>query len=298
LLKPYVLNFSLQRDPMNSIRHILIVAATVLLTAPLLNAQVSESAINKQLEKLRSLSAEQRLAATTKTAADIRTLPAGTKKVDFAYRLANLVTEGDQGAVALQAVADTLSQALEQSPVPAKGDQPPAPYLELASLVRYKNVTTTLKNPLFVKAGQVLIANDADVEKADFTLKDLHNKKVTLSELRGKIVLVNFWATWCPPCRMEMPDLSWIYDHYKSQGLVILSITSEDVFTVGPFVVRAGYNPPVLIDAGGKVAKQFHVDGIPRSFVFNREGKLVGESIDQCTQRQFLDMLGNTDLHN
>jgi thiol-disulfide isomerase/thioredoxin len=282
LLKPYVLNFSLQRDPMNSIRHILIVAATVLLTAPLLNAQVSESAINKQLEKLRSLSAEQRLAATTKTAADIRTLPAGTKKVDFAYRLANLVTEGDQGAVALQAVADTLSQALEQSPVPAKGDQPPAPYLELASLVRYKNV----------------IANDADVEKADFTLKDLHNKKVTLSELRGKIVLVNFWATWCPPCRMEMPDLSWIYDHYKSQGLVILSITSEDVFTVGPFVVRAGYNPPVLIDAGGKVAKQFHVDGIPRSFVFNREGKLVGESIDQCTQRQFLDMLGNTDLHN
>jgi peroxiredoxin len=283
---------------MNSIRHILFVAATVLLTAPLLNAQVSESAINKQLEKLRSLNAQQRPAADIKIAADIRALPAGTTKVDFANRLANLVTEGDQGAEALQAVADTLSQALAQSPVPAKGDQPPAPYLELASLVRYKHVTTTLNDPLFVKAGQTLIANDADVEKADFTLQDLHNKKVTLSQLRGKIVLVNFWATWCPPCRAEMPDLNWIYNHFKSQGLVILSITDEDVFTVGPFIVRAGYDPPVLIDTGGKVAKQFHINGIPKSFVFNREGKLVGESIDQCTQRQFLDMLGNTDLHN
>jgi peroxiredoxin len=283
---------------MNSIRHILLVAATVLLTAPFLNAQASESAINKQLEKLRALNTQQRPAATIKLAADIRTLPAGAKKVDLANNLASRVTEGDQGAEALQAVADTLSQALAESPVPAKGDQPPAAYLELASLVRYKNVTTTLKDPLFVKAGQVLIANDADVEKADFTLKDLHNKKVTLSELRGKIVVVNFWATWCPPCRLEMPDLNWIYDHYKSQGLVILSITSEDVFTVGPFVVKAGYDPPVLIDAGGKVAKQFHVNGIPKTFIFNREGKLVGESIDQCTQRQFLDMLGNTDLHN
>jgi peroxiredoxin len=283
---------------MNSIRHILLVAATVLLTAPFLNAQASESAINKQLEKLRALNTQQRPAATIKLAADIRALPAGAKKVDLANNLASRVTEGDQGAEALQAVADALSQALAESPVPAKGDQPPAPYLELASLVRYKSVTTTLKDPLFVKAGQVLIANDADVEKADFTLKDLHNKKVTLSELRGKIVVVNFWATWCPPCRLEMPDLNWIYDHYKSQGLVILSITSEDVFTVGPFVVKAGYDPPVLIDAGGKVAKQFHVNGIPKTFIFNREGKLVGESIDQCTQRQFLDMLGNTDLHN
>ena len=198
---------------MNSIRHILLVAATVLLTAPFLNAQASESAINKQLEKLRALNTQQRPAATIKLAADIRTLPAGAKKVDLANNLASRVTEGDQGAAALQAVADALSQALAESPVPAKGDQPPAAYLELASLVRYKNVTTTLKDPLFVKAGQVLIANDADVEKADFTLKDLHNKKVTLSELRGKIVVVNFWATWCPPCRLEMPDLGQWHRH-------------------------------------------------------------------------------------
>jgi thiol-disulfide isomerase/thioredoxin len=283
---------------MNPIQRTLLAAATVLLAAPLLHGQASESAITKQLGNLRSLSAQQRPAATIKLAADIGALPAGPKKVELANNLANLVTEGDQGASALQAVADTLSQALAQSPLPAKNDQPPMPYFELASLVRYKNVNVTLNDPLFVKAGQILVANDAEIEKADFTLKDLRGKKYTLSELRGKIVMVNFWATWCPPCRMEMPDLDWIYTHFQSQGLVVLSITDEDSFTVGPFVTRAGYHPPVLIDTDKKVHKLFHIEGIPKTFVFGRDGKLVGETIDQCTQRQFLDILGRTDLHN
>jgi peroxiredoxin len=282
---------------MNPIR-LTLLAAAVLLAAPLLHAQASESAINKQLGNLRSLSAGQRPAATIKLAADIRTLPAGPRKVELADALSHLVTEGDQGGDALQAVADALSQALAQSPVPAKKDQPPMPYLDLAELVRYKNVTATLNDPLFAKAGQTLAANDAEIEKADFTLKDLHGKKVTLSELRGKIVLINFWATWCGPCRLEMPDLNWIYTHFQSQGLVVLSITDEDTFTVGPFITNAGYRLPILIDPGGKVAKQFHITGVPKTFLFNRDGKLIGEGIDQCTQRQFLDMLGKTDLHN
>lgn len=275
-----------------------IFAAALLFAAPVLRAQLSERAINKQLNNLRSLSADKRSAADIKLAADIAALPAGSSKVDLANSLANLVTEGDQGAEALQAVADALSQALAQSPVPAKGDQPPAPYLELATLVRYRNVTATLNDPLFVKAGQVLAANDAEIAKADFTLKDLHGKKVTLSELRGKIVLINFWSTTCTPCRLEMPDLDWIYTHFQPQGLVVLEITDEDTFTVGPFITNAGYHLPVLTDPGGLVAKQFHVTGVPRTFLFDRDGKLLGESIDECTQRQFLDMLGKTDLHN
>jgi peroxiredoxin len=283
---------------MKPINRTLFTAAALLLAAPLLLAQVSESAINKQLGNLRSLNGQQRPAATIKLAADISALPAGERKVDLADQLAHLVTEGDQGDAALQAVADALSQALVQSPVPAKNDKVPAPYLDLASLVRYKNVNVSLNDPLFTKAGQTLVDNDAEIEKADFTLKDLHGKKYTLSELRGKIVLVNFWATTCGPCRLEMPDLDWFYTHFQSQGLVVLSITSEDAFTVGPFITNLGYHPPVLIDTGGKVAKQFHVDGVPRTFLFNRDGKLVGEGIDQCSQRQFLEMLGRTDLHN
>jgi peroxiredoxin len=282
---------------MKPIRSTLFAVATLFLGAPLIYSQVSESAITKQIDKLRSLSDEQRPIATIKVAADIRTLSAGPKQVELADRVEHLVTEGDQGAEALQAVADTLSQALAQSPVPAKKDQPPMPYLDLAKLVRYEKVKATLNDPLFAKAAQTLADYDADVQKADFTLKDLHGKKVTLSELRGKIVLVNFWATWCPPCRLEMPDLDAIYTYFQPQGLVVLSITDENAFKVGSFLAPTKYRPPVLLDPDDSVHKMFHIDGIPKNFVFDRNGKLVAQTIDQCTRKQFLEMLSKTDLH-
>ncbi len=222
---------------------------------------------------------------------------AAAGKAEARLDVCHLATEGDAGAEALQAVADTLAKALTETPVPAKGDQPAMPYLDLANLVRYEHVTASVDDPQFAKAGQILAANDADVEKADFTLRDLHNKKVTFSELRGKIVMVNFWATWCPPCRKEMPDLDLLYTHFQNQGLVVLSITDEDGFKVSQFLATSGYHPTVLMDPGGKVHKTFHVEGIPRTFLFGRDGKLLAEAIDQRTQRQFLVVLQKTDLH-
>jgi peroxiredoxin len=94
-----------------------------------------------------------------------------------------------------------------------------------------------------------------------------------------------------------MPDLDVIYTHFQSQGLVILSITDEDPVKVDPFIGKMGYHPPVLFDSDGKVHKLFHVEGIPRSFVFNRDGRLVAEAIDQRTQGQFFQMLARGGLH-
>ena len=276
--------------------HRTLLAATLLCAGPLLDAQ-SESSIMSGLKGLRAQPENKRPTATLRLAEDIRTLPAGQSKVMLAYSLANLSTEGDAGHDTLQAVANTLSQALAESPIPAKGDRAPAPYLELATLVRYENLTTMLNDPLYVKAVQTLASDDADVQKADFTLKDLHGKKVTLSELRGKIVMVNFWATWCGPCREEMPQLDQLSTHFQSQGLVILSISDEEPFKVNSFIAPIGYHPIVLLDPESKVHKQFHIEGIPRTFVFNRQGKLVAEAIDQRTMHQFLLMLSKTDLH-
>jgi peroxiredoxin len=258
--------------------------------------QATESSVIDRLKSLRSVPDDQRPAATIQIAKDIRTLPTGPSKLKLADALSHLVTEGDPGQQTLQAVGDTLSQALSQSPVKPKNDKPPMEYMDLARLVRYETVTTELKDPLLDKALEAFAANDADAAKADFTLKDLSGNKVTLSRLRGKIVVVNFWATWCPPCRKEMADLDAIYTHFQPEGLVILSISSENSLQVNSFIQGALYHPTVLIDDGGKVAKQFHVEGIPRTFVFDREGKLVAQATDMRTQRQFLRMLSAAGL--
>jgi thiol-disulfide isomerase/thioredoxin len=282
---------------MNSILRTLL-AVTALLVAPLLHAQASESAIYKQIDKMRNLSDTDRPKAIIKAATDTQSLPPGQSKIQIADQLSHLVTKGDQGDEARQAVADALSQALAQSPVPEKNGQPAPPYVDLAKLVRYLQVHSTLVDPEYSKAGKALLDQDAEIEKADFTLQDLHGKKYTFSELRGKIVVINFWTTKCSPCRHEMPDLDLIYTHFQDQGLLVLSITDEAPFAVNSYLAPTGYHPPVLIDADSKVHKLFHVDGSPRTFVFDRKGNLVGEGIDQCSQQQFLQMLSNTDLHS
>lgn len=269
--------------------------AAIITVVPYLHASAN-ARIKGELGGLRALPDQQRPKATIDVAKEIDALPPGKDKVGFADEAANLVTEGDQGHDALQAVADTLSKALKETPVPAKGDQPPMPYMDLARLARYEGVTVSLDDPLYKKANDTLAANEADIAKADFTLKDLNHKSWTLSQLRGKIVLVNFWATWCPPCRSEMPVLDAIYTHYESQGLVILSITDESPLIVVPFLQGHDYHPPVLTDTNEAVHNQFHVTGIPKTFVFNRDGKLVGIAIDQSTQKQFFELLGNAGL--
>jgi len=104
-------------------------------------------------------------------------------------------------------------------------------------------------------------------------------------------VVVNFWATWCPPCRKEIPDLEALYGRFKDRGLVILAISDEDAGKVQPFVKERKMSYPVLLDAGGAVNKLFRVDGIPKTFVYDREGKLAAQSIDMRTMKQFLEML-------
>ena len=118
-----------------------------------------------------------------------------------------------------------------------------------------------------------------------------------LEQFRGKLILLNVWATWCPPCRREMPDLDVLQRYFGGQGLVILSITDEDPFKVSSFIGPTHYTPDVLLDPGDKVHKEFHVYGIPKTFVFNRDGKLIGETIDESTRKQFLALLSRTDLH-
>jgi peroxiredoxin len=256
-----------------------------------------EKPIADQIRGLRGLADDVRARTTKSLAIEIRQLPATLNKLRLANDLANLSTEGDFGRDTLQEVATTLATALHEQPLPAKQGQPPRPYVELAQLVRYEHVQATLDDPQFAAAVSKIEADDERRQQADFTLTELNGKTWTLKELRGKVVLVNFWATWCPPCRKEMPDLETLYEQFKDQGLVILAISDEDEGKVKPFIAEQKVTYPILLDPGRKVNELFEIEGIPKTFVYDRSGKLVAQSIDMRTRKQFLGMLAQAGLH-
>jgi peroxiredoxin len=255
-----------------------------------------ELGIREQISHLRELPDDVRARTTKQLALDIRALPKTEHKLSLANELANLSTEGDFGRDTLQEVATTLAGALKEQPVRMNGNEAGFAYVELATLVRYEQVQASSDDPQFRSAMTKLEADDLARAKADFTLTDLQGKNWALRDLRGKVVLVNFWATWCPPCRKEMPDLDALYQKFKDQGLVILAISDEDATKVKPFLAERPVTYPILLDPGRKVNDVFHIDGIPKSFVYDREGKLAAQSIDMRTQKQFLEMLSKAGL--
>jgi len=255
-----------------------------------------EKPIAEQIHGLRQLSDDVRAGVTKQLALRIRPLPATPNKLRLAVGLANLSTEGDFGHDTLQEVATTLADTLRQQPAPDDHNPPAPAYLELAQLVRYEHVQASLDVPQFKAAMAKLEADDQRRQEANFTLTDLQGKTWSLRELKGKVVLVNFWATWCSPCRKEMPDLNALYQRFKDQGFVILAISDEEADKVKPFIAERNISYPVMLDPGRKVNELFQVEGIPKSFVYDREGKLVAQSIDMRTQKQFLEMLGQAGL--
>jgi thiol-disulfide isomerase/thioredoxin len=255
-----------------------------------------ETQIREKIRTLRSLADDVRAKTTKQLALDIRALPKTFYKVSLAAGLANLSTEGDFGKDTLQEVTTTLADALREQPMPMNGAEPAYPYVELATLMRYEHMKASLDSPQLTAAMAKLSADDEVRAKADFTLNDLEGKTWTLRELRGKVVLVNFWATWCPPCRKEMPDLDALYKRFKGQGFVILAIDDEEVEKIKPYLAEHPVSYPILLDPGRKTNESFRVDGIPKSFVYDREGKLVAQSIDMRTQKQFLELLAQAGL--
>lgn len=111
----------------------------------------------------------------------------------------------------------------------------------------------------------------------DFTLTSSAGQSVKLGELRGKVVILNFWATWCPPCREEMPGMEQLYQRYKSRGFTILavSVDGEGEKVVKPFLREYRLTFPVVYDTRMKVADLYQVRALPSTYLIGRDGQIA-----------------------
>ncbi|MFY9725210.1 MAG: TlpA disulfide reductase family protein [Bryobacteraceae bacterium] len=218
-------------------------------------------------------------------ASEIRALPAGPGKFSLAWELLGVVTEGDLGQQALTAVADTFADALPGAP-PDAGN-----YLALAGLIRYEHVRAPVAGPALGAALALIELRECLHQESGFSLTALDGEQYSLPALRSKVVLLNFWATWCFSCRKEMTDMEKLYREFSGKGLVVLAVTDEKRETVLKFLADKNYTFPILLDSDRKVNTSFDIEGIPETVVFDREGKLVAHAIDIRTESQFRAML-------
>ena len=126
--------------------------------------------------------------------------------------------------------------------------------------------------------------------KLNFTLKDMHGKNVRLSDFKGKVILLNFWATWCGPCKTEIPAFVQLYDQYKDQGFVVLGVSTDDEpELLRQYAASMKMNYPVLVgrdkeellDAWGPIY------AIPTTFFVGRDGSICGKHMGPATKEDF-----------
>ena len=124
-------------------------------------------------------------------------------------------------------------------------------------------------------AGQIQAASTAAGPAPDFTLKSNSGKNIKLSELRGQVVMINFWASWCGPCRQEMPLLDQLYQRYQPMGFTLLGVNvEEDSGAADKILKEIPVSFPVLYDNKSKVSESYQVQAMPSTFLIDRDGKL------------------------
>ncbi len=132
-------------------------------------------------------------------------------------------------------------------------------------------------------------SQDSTTKAPDFLLKTSSGKSIALSKLKGKIVVVNFWATWCGPCRAEIPGFIEVYQKYRSKGLEIVGISLDQGGwnDVEPFVKKFNISYPVVL-GNEHVAEQYgNIDAIPTTFIIDKNGKIVNRHIGYLKKEDF-----------
>ena len=140
--------------------------------------------------------------------------------------------------------------------------------------------------------GAATSTSEALSKAEDFTLLDLNNNKVSLSDFRGKVVVLNFWATWCPPCIAEAPDLVEVSKAYKDKGVQFIGVSDDDVSALKKFVSDYGIEYPILLDGSvDRIMPKWGISAIPTTFILNGNGEIVFKKVGMMTREQLINAI-------
>jgi len=153
---------------------------------------------------------------------------------------------------------------------------------------RFFSLLLLLSLPLFLQSSGVFAAMNihtltkvaGNPDAPDFNLEDQDGNFMKMSDFKGKVVIINFWATWCPPCRKEMPSMQRAWEKLKQEGIVMLAINvGEDSDQIFAFTAEYPVEFPLLMDRDSSVVRQWKVRGLPTTYIVNPAGKLVYQAI-------------------
>ena len=181
--------------------------------------------------------------------------------------------------VSLFAAVRTEPSAAIPPPAPPAVVRAPAPPTEAPAQVRARRAGRVLSLDDAIKQLDLVRPSRRKVA-ADFTLPMPGNRHFRLSEQRGKVVMINFWATWCPPCREEMPAMERLYRRHKDDGFMMLAVSLDaDPRVVAPYLQEQKLTIPVAFDPEMALADKYGVRALPSSFIIDREGNMAALAI-------------------
>ena len=159
-------------------------------------------------------------------------------------------------------------------------------------------ITTLVLAANAALAGHAHAAVAAQSNAPDFTLRSTEGRNLRLQEQRGQVVLINFWASWCGPCKQEMPHLNRLHDKYRSAGFVLLGVNIDDDARLGTATAaRWGIKFPVLLDADKAVTRQYDLGAMPATVLVDRDGRVrylhrgYREGTEEAYERQIRELL-------